>query len=1028
MASSGKTTPAAQQTETAKTALRVFVSGLPDADTLPAAELQNFIQQSLSFRPKAVFWAVGKFCIQLKKESEVEEVVSFLDKQVYATTADEKFTLRATRAATFVVNEHDLSCALDLKLSKADVAGLEKNQKKIPVEEAILQILPEGLRSKTHVRSFLSADQAAAAGDNGNKAAATGTASSSSAPSSFHRLFFAKRAHVQPALHTLQQKFGKEKCILSSIVPQFTSGKSGRLIVRNLRFTAEEVHVRKAFSKFGELKEVSLPGKVKQGGDRKLAGVAFVEFVKREDAAKALEQMNGKEICKRPIAVDWCLGKDVYQQMQNSNRSVEMKVVDENQEKEAEAENSGTSRTSAQKITADENEKDHDSEEDAGSESDPDAEEEESDDAEDESQEHDDAHGDSKERPDPSASSSSSNKKTPSSNKSKRDTVEALSSDSEADSDEEDKGANESDSGDDDDRPKTELGKNAIVNSEEDKKKEVFVLNVPFDATKQDLEAAFARYGPVARVYLTPDHSKVNPHRGSCFVKFVQESAVDKVLGEEKRLQEKLREFGCKQAAAVGQGSAATKLDGFGLVVKGRRLIIRRLESREDVAQKSKKSLKEQRQAARNQYAHLHMLGAIEETAPEFKELTKQEQQLRKQSLQEKKFKLKDPNYIVNPKRLVLKNLDLQLDSAAIKEKVAIVMAALEKSREEKKAEEERNAEDASASSTKVEKKTKKKKIDKLRSTAEDPQDLIKPHLQQVSKAERHKQQNKIATVNLMRSSDRKTADGVRRSLGYAFVEFKNHTDALDVLKLMNNNPKLQSIDIKKRLLVEFSFDDKRALRTQELAKKRKDEKLAAAKRRREDGEAEDGQEGERGGVASTSGGPTAKKQKGEGKKGSSGTSAPVSSSSSTGKESSTAEDPSEPAKKKQKTKGGGKGTTTGKGGSSEGNKKVDHPGDSKDSDAASSRGPKKEKKLSRGQKQRMKRREERAKAEQAAKPASAVTVKKQGNKNEQRRETVKQAKIAEKRALRKAQKEKERQKHAETDDLEEKYMRGLRR
>ena len=57
-------------------------------------------------------------------------------------------------------------------------------------------------------------------------------------------------------------------------------------------------------------------------------------------------------------------------------------------------------------------------------------------------------------------------------------------------------------------------------------------------------------------------------------------------MSEEKRLQDKLREFGCKHAAATGKGSTATKLEGFGLVVKGRRLIVRRVESRDDVAGK----------------------------------------------------------------------------------------------------------------------------------------------------------------------------------------------------------------------------------------------------------------------------------------------------------------------------------------------------------------------------------------------------------------------------------------------------------
>jgi nucleolar protein 4 len=43
--------------------------------------------------------------------------------------------------------------------------------------------------------------------------------------------------------------------------------------------------------------------------------------------------------------------------------------------------------------------------------------------------------------------------------------------------------------------------------------------------------------------------------------------------------------------------------------------------------------------------------------------------------------------------------------------------------------------------------------------------------------------------LKVVRSKDRLTASGEPRSLGYGFVEFKNHEDAMAVLRAVNNNP-----------------------------------------------------------------------------------------------------------------------------------------------------------------------------------------------------------------------------------------------
>ena len=93
--------------------------------------------------------------------------------------------------------------------------------------------------------------------------------------------------------------------------------KKSRLIVRNLPFKCSVDLLKKNFSKFGEISEIVLPTKM-VGKRKKKLGFAFVQFKNVFDAAKALENMNGKEIKGRTIAVDWTLPKKKYELMKVS--------------------------------------------------------------------------------------------------------------------------------------------------------------------------------------------------------------------------------------------------------------------------------------------------------------------------------------------------------------------------------------------------------------------------------------------------------------------------------------------------------------------------------------------------------------------------------------------------------------------------------------------------------------------------------------------------------------------------------------
>ena len=63
-----------------------------------------------------------------------------------------------------------------------------------------------------------------------------------------------------------------------------------------------------------------------------------------------------------------------------------------------------------------------------------------------------------------------------------------------------------------------------------------------------------------------------------------------------------------------------------------------------------------------------------------------------------------------------------------------------------------------------------------------------------------------VKKVLIIRSKDRLDSSGRGRSMGYGFVEFANHNDALAALRATNNNPDIFGAD--RRPIVEFSLEN----------------------------------------------------------------------------------------------------------------------------------------------------------------------------------------------------------------------------
>ena len=89
------------------------------------------------------------------------------------------------------------------------------------------------------------------------------------------------------------------------------------------------------------------------------------------------------------------------------------------------------------------------------------------------------------------------------------------------------------------------------------------------------------------------------------------------------------------------------------------------------------------------------------------------------------------------------------------------------------------------------------------------------------SDGDKNKKKNKfintygILKCRIMRDLTRLNSEGVGRSKGYGFVEFKTHEQALSALRATNNNPNL--LPNATRLIVQFSIEDMRALKKKEI-------------------------------------------------------------------------------------------------------------------------------------------------------------------------------------------------------------------
>jgi len=338
-------------------------------------------------------------------------------------------------------------------------------------------------------------------------------------------------------------------------------------------------------------------------------------------------------------------------------------------------------------------------------------------------------------------------------------------------------------------------GKPKVVSTEPESERKLFLVNVPFDAERSDVVSSVATFGKVEEsevetVLFVKDKETAKP-TGKCFIVFSSVSACEKVLSMEKSaIPEIFGDLYKKDKRPVAP------LEGAGCVILGRRVSIMKPLTKEELEKQKRE--KEEDNMPKNPKVlnrkHIDYVNAgwINENHEDiWHELSPKDQKMRIACNDEKKFKLNNPNFVINTKRLTVRNVPKRMENGDLQ--TAIVRAM----------------------GIKGSKKTKQAGIlkvaivkDKLtvavgdRKPKEAEFDMNAPESDNEEKKE---------------SKEAVETKEKKRSRGFAFVDFKDSERALKCLQAMNNVPgAFGETDPKRRPIVEFSFDDVRKLQIQQ--------------------------------------------------------------------------------------------------------------------------------------------------------------------------------------------------------------------
>ncbi|XP_017784371.1 PREDICTED: RNA-binding protein 28-like [Nicrophorus vespilloides] len=293
--------------------------------------------------------------------------------------------------------------------------------------------------------------------------------------------------------------------------------KRARLIVKNISFKSTEENLKKHFEQYGEVSEVNILKKA----DGKMVGCCFIQYDTVQNAHKAQFHTNDKPFLGRPVKVDFAMSKDFYENHKRKmnrkefNREFEKKhfnsgkdnmdsVAEDNKDnieiKEEEMDEEPCQISDDEQMDDDEKEVDEDEDDDDDEDVDDDDDDEDNDDDEADDDDEDDDDDDENDDDD----------------------------DEDNDNDDEDMKSKKIK---DEKKPKIKVESNDVTEG-----KTVFIKNLPFEATNENLKECMSQYGPTVYAVICMDPKTQHP-KGTGFVKFDKKEDATKCLQAGTELQ-----------------------------------------------------------------------------------------------------------------------------------------------------------------------------------------------------------------------------------------------------------------------------------------------------------------------------------------------------------------------------------------------------------------------------------------------------------------------------------------------------------
>lgn len=355
-------------------------------------------------------------------------------------------------------------------------------------------------------------------------------------------------------------------------------------------------------------------------------------------------------------------------------------------------------------------------------------------------------------------------------------------SDSESGSDEE----SDSEESEDDEDNDTKDTKSPPPHDNNSHSHSLFLRNLPFDATRQDLFLLFKQFGYIDGIFLVKDKD-TGICRGTAFVKFQKEGGCARALQACSNSDTPGGAAAGFQSGKDMTADSTTNSSAGGLFLHGRRILVDlavdkstadtlKVERDEDGKPIGQKIGKDRR----NMY--LKGEGRVEKVEDggtdndAWENLTESDQQKRGRAHQEKHTKLRSPLFFINPFRLSIRNLSKSLDESQLKElMVKGIQQGLHNGLVTK--------DDLIAHWRAGGEMTAREIMEKV-ATAERKGDVVPSY------DEKKGIKNYIPSVFIDRDfgADGKGHKNTAPSRGFGFVEFTHHAHALACLRELNNN------------------------------------------------------------------------------------------------------------------------------------------------------------------------------------------------------------------------------------------------